>query len=48
MTHKINKKIVSYKVLANDDKAAAAEAKAIDEAKSVESMHENVERPEAP
>ncbi len=46
MTHKISKKIVSYKVLSNDDKAAAAEAKAEELKQSVESMHENVERPE--
>ncbi len=46
MTHKISKKIVSYKVLTNDDKAAAAEAQAEAQKQSVESMHENVERPE--
>ena len=46
MSHKISKKIVSYKVLTNDDKAAAAEAKAEELKQSVESMHENVERPE--
>lgn len=46
MTHKISKKIVGYKVLTNDDKAAAAEAQTEQQTKSVESMHENVERPE--
>ena len=44
--HKISKKIVSYKVLTGEDKAAAE--KSAEEAKlsDLESMHENVERPE--
>jgi len=42
MTHKITKKIVSYKVINTADKAAE-----IEETKdTLESMHENVERPE--
>ena len=44
--HKLEKKIISYKVLTEDDKAAAAEAVAEEQKQSVESMHENVERPE--
>jgi hypothetical protein len=46
MPQKIAKKIVSYKVLTEDDKAVAAEASAEALKQSVESMHENVERPE--
>jgi hypothetical protein len=46
MTHKISKKIVGYKVLTEDDKAAALQASNDEQAQSVESMHENVERPE--
>jgi hypothetical protein len=44
--HKIDKKIISYKVLNEDDKAAATQA--IADAKIVdrESMHENLSRPE--
>ncbi len=42
MTHKITNKIVAYKVFNEEDKKAAEE-----KAKpSIESMHENVERPE--
>ena len=41
--HKIDKKIVGYKVLS---KEAAETAQAVEEKKSLESMHENVERPE--
>jgi hypothetical protein len=46
MTHKISKKIVGYKVLTSEVKAAAEQA--ANEAKllDVERMHENVERPE--
>ncbi len=43
MAHKISSKIVSYKVLTEENKAEA-EAKAAEEA--FEKMHENVERPE--
>ena len=42
MIHKISKKIVSYKVLTKDD----VELDKPDERQSVESMHENVMRPE--
>ncbi len=41
MTHKISKKIVAYKVINQDNNAAEEDA-----ADSLESMHENVERPE--
>jgi hypothetical protein len=43
MTHKITKKIVGYKVLSKDD---AEPIKQEPEQPSVESMHENVTRPE--
>ncbi|HEY8034867.1 MAG TPA: NrdJb [Methylobacter sp.] len=43
MTHKINKKIVSYKVLTKDD---VEPVKQEPEQPSVESMHENLTRPE--
>jgi hypothetical protein len=46
MAQKISKKIISYKVLSDEDKAVAAESKAQEQSQSVESMHENVERPE--
>ncbi|MGZ8227367.1 MAG: TSCPD domain-containing protein [Methylococcaceae bacterium] len=46
MTYKIEKKIVSYKVLSNEDKAAAAQVVENAQKNDVESMHENVERPE--
>ncbi|ANE55201.1 MULTISPECIES: NrdJb [Methylomonas] len=42
--HKINKKIVGYKVLSKDNAEAAPQAE--QEKPSLESMHENVERPE--
>ncbi len=42
--HKINKKIVGYKVLSKDSAEAVQQAEA--EKPSLESMHENVERPE--
>jgi len=42
MTHKITKKIVAYKVINKAEEAANTE----DIADSLESMHENVERPE--
>ncbi len=42
MTHKITKKIVSYKVLNKDDIETVKQ----EEPKSLESMHEKVERPE--
>ena len=42
MTHKISKKIVSYKVLSKD----STEIVAPEPQNSLESMHENVERPE--
>lgn len=41
MTHKITKKIVAYKVL-----TAETDEKELDAASTLESMHENVERPE--
>ncbi|PPC90190.1 MAG: NrdJb [Methylobacter sp.] len=44
MAHKISQKIVGYKVLTSEDKAAANEAPKPPQ--SFESMHENVERPE--
>ncbi len=46
MTYKIAKKITGFKVLTSEDKAAAEQA--LNEAKmlDVESMHENVARPE--
>ena len=46
MAHQINKKIISYKVISNEDKANAEQA--IIEAQKLdrESMHENVARPE--
>lgn len=43
MVHKISKKIVSYKVLTDEKKTEAAPVATED---SLESMHENVERPE--
>lgn len=44
MTHKITKKIVAYKVINEEEKATAEK---IENAKpSLESVHENVERPE--
>jgi len=46
MTHKISKKIVGYKVLTQEDKAAAAQAVVETKLKDLEQMHENVERPE--
>lgn len=42
MVHKIGKKIVGYKVLTEENKAEAA----VEEKELLESMHENVERPE--
>jgi len=42
MTHKITQKIVSYKVLNKE----AADAAKLEEQQSLESMHENLERPE--
>jgi hypothetical protein len=44
MTHKITKKIVGYKVLTQQDPLAIAEPAVA--SPSLESMHENVERPE--
>ena len=46
MPHKIAQKIVSYKVLTPEDKAAAEQAANDARMKDLESMHENVERPE--
>jgi hypothetical protein len=46
MTHKIAKKIVSYKVLTSEDKAAAEQSANDAQLNDLESMHENVERPE--
>ena len=42
MPHKITKKIVSYKVVSKDSQ----ETVKAEEQKSLESMHENVERPD--
>ncbi len=42
MTHKITKKIVSYKVIKQEDQAKENEQQEV----ALESMHENVERPE--
>ena len=42
MTQKINKKIISYKVINNEEKNAVPEEKTLD----LESMHEKVARPE--
>lgn len=44
MTHKISKKIVAYKVI-NEQENASQDTQA-QQASSLESMHENVERPE--
>ncbi|HIF53834.1 MAG TPA: NrdJb [Methylococcaceae bacterium] len=44
MTHKITKKIVSYKVIKDDDKIEAANNEKLEPV--LESMHENVQRPE--
>ncbi|ESS72664.1 ribonucleotide reductase, alpha subunit [Methyloglobulus morosus KoM1] len=46
MAHKIDKKIISYKVLSEDDKAAAVQASNDAQAIDLESMHENLSRPE--
>ncbi|KAF3977960.1 MAG: NrdJb [Methylococcales symbiont of Iophon sp. n. MRB-2018] len=44
MKHKITKKIVAYKVINNDAKVEAANSETLEPL--LESMHENVERPE--
>ena len=44
MTHKITKKIVSFKVINEEEKSAPANDEAAQPA--LESMHENVARPE--
>lgn len=46
MAHTISKKITSYKVISNEDKAYAEQAKAEAQLLERESMHENVARPE--
>jgi hypothetical protein len=46
MTYKIANKITSYKVLSEDDKAAANKAELEAKTNNLESMHENVTRPE--
>jgi hypothetical protein len=46
MTYTIAKKITGYKVLTSEDKAAAEQALNEAKANDVESMHENVTRPE--
>ena len=46
MAQKINKKIVSYKVLNNDEKSAAEQVAPEEKKLDLESMHENVARPE--
>jgi hypothetical protein len=44
--HKIDKKIISYKVLSEDDKAAAVQASNDAQVVDKESMNENLSRPE--
>jgi hypothetical protein len=46
MTNKIAKKIVGYKVLTSEDKAAAEQSANDAQLNDLERMHENVERPE--
>ena len=46
MTTKINSKIVGFKVLTKEDKEATAKAKNDEQINNVESMHENLKRPE--
>lgn len=46
MTHKISKKIIGYKVLTTEDKAAAVKSANDAKLRDLESMHEKVERPE--
>ncbi|WP_394751812.1 NrdJb [Crenothrix sp.] len=46
MTFKIEKKITSYKVLSTEDKAAAVQSANDAKINNLESMHENVTRPE--
>jgi hypothetical protein len=46
MTNKIAKKIVGYKVLTSEDKAAAEQSANDAQLNDLECMHENVERPE--
>ncbi|MCX7085101.1 MAG: NrdJb [Methylococcales bacterium] len=46
MAQKINKKIISYKVLNNDEKSAAEQVAPEEKKLDLESMHENVTRPE--
>jgi hypothetical protein len=46
MTHKISKKIVGYKVLTGEVKAAAEQAANEAKIADLEKMHENLERPE--
>lgn len=46
MTHKISKKIVGYKVLTGEVKAAAEQAANEAKLNDLEKMHENLERPE--
>ena len=46
MTQKISKKIISYKVINNEDKIAAEQAIPEEKTLDLESMHENVARPE--
>ncbi len=46
MTYKIEQKITAYKVLNAEDKAAAEQQALADKSQNLESMHENVTRPE--
>jgi len=46
MATKIDKKIIGYKVISNEDKAAALEASNDAQVADLESMHENMSRPE--
>lgn len=46
MAHPISKKIISYKVISNEDKANAEQARVEAQKLARESMHENVARPE--
>ena len=46
MTTQINSKIIGFKVLTEEDKEAAAKAENDEQINNVESMHENLKRPE--
>ena len=46
MAYKIDRKIISYKVLNTEEKASAEQALLEEQKQNLESMHENVARPE--